>query len=194
MPEQDAVVVIRSGVKDMQAVLNLVWDKLLAGMTTKLLPADNEADTKLQTKLAGLALPTQKGNAAARIPKEVSGKMYSFSPNEQKVELLGLEFGSQADPVTLVGKFNGGAEQRIVCGNGEWNKVRLSFCPLPEQPAAVCGAWTADDIYTAKISLYETPYLITIVLNFSKDQLRVDSAWNVSFGPTEKGQLIGELK
>src|SRR5258708_30345118 len=118
----------------MQAVGKLGWDKLLPGMTTKLVRADNGAETKFQTKLAGLALPTQKGNAAARIPKEVSGKMYSFSPNEQKVELLGLEFGSQADPVTLVGKFNGGAEQRIVCGNGEWKKVRLSFCAPPEQP------------------------------------------------------------
>jgi CubicO group peptidase (beta-lactamase class C family) len=194
MPEQDAVVVITSGVKDMQAVLNLVWDKLLPGMMTKPLPADNETNRNLQTKLASLMLPTQKGSAAARIPKDVSGKMYSFSPNEQKVELLGLEFGSQSDPVTLVGKFNGGAEQRIVCGNGEWKKGRLSFGALPEQPAAVCGAWTADDTYTAKISLYETPYLITIVLNFSKDQLRVDSMWNVSFGPTKKGQLIGERK
>ena len=29
LPEQDAVIAITSGVKDMQAVLNLVWDKLL---------------------------------------------------------------------------------------------------------------------------------------------------------------------
>src|SRR5579883_1127539 len=32
MPEQDAVVAITSGVRDMQAVLNLVWDKLLPAM------------------------------------------------------------------------------------------------------------------------------------------------------------------
>ena len=32
MPEQDAVIAITSGVKDMQAVLNLVWDKLLPAM------------------------------------------------------------------------------------------------------------------------------------------------------------------
>ena len=32
LPEQDAVIAITSGVKDMQAVLNLVWDKLLPAM------------------------------------------------------------------------------------------------------------------------------------------------------------------
>ena len=32
MPEQDAVVAITSGVRDMQAVLNLVWDQLLPAM------------------------------------------------------------------------------------------------------------------------------------------------------------------
>src|SRR5262249_17904140 len=32
MPEQDAVLAITSGVKDMQAVLNLVWDKLLPAL------------------------------------------------------------------------------------------------------------------------------------------------------------------
>ena len=32
MPEQDAVIAITSGVKDMQGVLNLVWDKLLPAM------------------------------------------------------------------------------------------------------------------------------------------------------------------
>jgi CubicO group peptidase (beta-lactamase class C family) len=32
LPEQDAVIAITSGLRDMQAVLNLVWDKLLPGL------------------------------------------------------------------------------------------------------------------------------------------------------------------
>ncbi len=47
MPEQDAVLVITSGVKDMQAVLNLVWDKLLPGMKPAPLAPDDEAANKL---------------------------------------------------------------------------------------------------------------------------------------------------
>jgi hypothetical protein len=185
-------VAITSGVKDMQAVLNLVWDKLLPAMKHDLLPADSEGDRKLQARLAGLTMPVQKGSTAPQIPKEISGKMFAFPANNQKVEMLGLEFDKEDGPVTLIGRFNGGAEQRIACGNGGWKKGRGAFGTFPERPAAVSGAWTADKTYTAKICFYETPYLLTINLNFSDDKLRFDPTWNVSFGPTKPGQLVGE--
>jgi hypothetical protein len=96
--------------------------------------------------------------------------------------------------VTLVGKFNGGAEQRIACGHGEWTKGRVAFGTFPEQPAAVSGAWTGPDTYTAKICFCETPYVITVGLDFSSDRLRLDTTWNVSFGAARKGPLVGERK
>ena len=43
MPEQDAVVAITSGVKDMQAVLNVVWDKLLPALQAQTLAPNPEA-------------------------------------------------------------------------------------------------------------------------------------------------------
>src|SRR6185369_15697784 len=51
MPDQDAVVAITSGVKDMQAVLNVMWDKLLPGIETKKLRANNAASQQLKEKL-----------------------------------------------------------------------------------------------------------------------------------------------
>ena len=35
---------------------------------------------------------------------------------------------------------------------------------------------------------------LTTNLDFSNGKLRFDPAWNVSFGPTKPGQLVGELK
>ena len=192
MPEQDAVVAITSGVKDMQAVLNLVWEKLLPAMKHDPLPADSEGDRKLQAKLSSLSMPVQKGSTSLQIPKEISGKKFVFPANNQKVEMLGLEFEKEDGPITLIGKFNGGAEQRVACGHGEWKKDRIAFGTFPERPAAVCGAWTANDAYTAKICFYETPYVLTIKLDFSNNKLRLDSEWNVAFGPTKPGQLVGE--
>jgi CubicO group peptidase (beta-lactamase class C family) len=192
MPKQDAVVAITSGVKDMQAVLNLVWDKLLPGMKGDAFPADHDMQQKLHARLASLALPTQGGTASARIPKEMSGARFSFASNSQKVETLALEFASADEPVTLIAKLSGGVERRITCGNGEWKKGRLAFGTLPEQPAAVCGAWTGDDTYTARLCFYETPFLVTARLKFSGDQLHVDATWNVSFGATKKEPLIGK--
>ena len=139
-------------------------------------------------------MPVQKGLASVQKPKEVSGKLFTFSANDQKLEQLGMEFGSDGNPATLIAKFKDSAEQRIPCGNNEWKKSRLAFGGLPEQNAAVSGAWTADNTYTAKVCLYETPFLITLKLDFSKDQLRFDSSQNVSFGPAKKPQLVGERK
>ena len=56
------------------------------------------------------------------------------------------------------------------------------------------GTWSADNTYIAKICFFETPYVLTIKLDFSNDKLRLDSEWNVAFGPTKPGQLVGELK
>src|SRR5438105_12026127 len=63
LPEQDAVIAITSGVKDMQAVLNLVWDKLLPALGPAPLAADEPAREKLQQKLKGLSLRPPEGSA-----------------------------------------------------------------------------------------------------------------------------------
>ena len=45
IPEQDAVVAITSGVRDMQKVMNLVWDKLLPAMKSGRLPENRIRST-----------------------------------------------------------------------------------------------------------------------------------------------------
>src|SRR2546423_590825 len=52
MPEQDAVVVITSGIKDMQAALNVIWDKLLPAMQSRALKSNAAARRQLQNNLA----------------------------------------------------------------------------------------------------------------------------------------------
>ena len=54
MPEQDAVLVITSGVKDMQAVLTLVWDKLLPAFQDHALPDDPAAQETLKQAVRDL--------------------------------------------------------------------------------------------------------------------------------------------
>src|SRR5215831_16587670 len=65
LPEQDAVIAITSGVKNMQAVLNLIWDKLAPALKASALSADEKARKKLKQRLKGLTLPPQKGSAQA---------------------------------------------------------------------------------------------------------------------------------
>lgn len=54
MPEQDAVVAITADTRDMQAELNIVWDKLLPAFHPKKLKSDKAEQIKLKETLANL--------------------------------------------------------------------------------------------------------------------------------------------
>jgi CubicO group peptidase (beta-lactamase class C family) len=190
MPEKDAVVAITSGVKEMKAVTQLVWDVLVPAMQAAPLAADARGRTKLKSTLAGLTLRPLQGSALA--PSGASGRRYVFPANDQKLEAIALEVGA-GDAVTLVARF-GGIEQRIACGQGGWKKGRLAYAALPEQPVAASGAWTADGSYGVKISFYETPFYLTLGLRFSGDDLLYDAEYNVAFGPTKQPQLVGHAQ
>ncbi len=94
--------------------------------------------------------------------------------------------------MTLVARIDG-VDRRIACGSGSWKKGTFAYGPMfPEQPAAASGAWTGDDTFKAKICFYETPFIITLTLKFGGDQLLLDAASNVGFGPTKQPQLVGK--
>jgi hypothetical protein len=189
LPELDAVIAITSGLRDMQAVLNLVWDKLLPGLKPEPLPANDDARAKLESTLKGLALKMPQGSASAAA---VAGKTYQFPANDRKLDALTLEM-DKADGVSLVARIDG-AERRIACGAGAWKKGRAAWGRLPEQPAAASGAWTADNTYTAKLCFSETPFVVTLRLTFAGDELRCEPEMNVGFGPTKEAPLVGKAK
>lgn len=193
LPEQDAVIAITSGTKDMQAVLNLVWDTLLPGLKKETLPADDAAAKKLKDKLAKLSVPVQAGKASPGLLKEVSGTSYTFAANDLKVESLGLVLDEASGGMTIVGKVNG-VDQKLLCGKGEWKSGKWAFGAGQEQPAAASGAWTADDTYTAKVVLYETPFILTLTFKFADGKLEYEVKRNVGFGPTTSPKLISEKK
>ncbi len=187
LPEQDAVIAITSGVTNMQAVLDLVWDKLLPAMKSAPLATDQDAQKMLELKLAGLSLHPQEGSAA---PAKLSQKKYVFPSNSRHLEAITLRSDDKG-AVTLVARFSG-VDRQIDCGRGAWKKSRLAFGPFADQPAAVSGAWTTDDTYTARICFYETPFLVTVRLKFAGDTLLFDSRSNVGFRDTTQPQLVGK--
>ncbi|MBP7051756.1 MAG: serine hydrolase [Phycisphaerae bacterium] len=190
LPEQDAVIAITSGVRDMQAVLNLIWEKLLPAMKPSALAPDEAAARRLQQRLKGLSLRPQEGAASG--PK-VFGTKFVFPANDRKLEAITLESNGSDNAVTLVVRLDG-VEQRIACAPGVWRKTRIAWGQLPEQPMAASGGWTADDTFTAKLCFYETPYLFTLRLKFQGREVQYDSEANVSFGPTKDPQLTGRAQ
>jgi CubicO group peptidase (beta-lactamase class C family) len=191
MPEEDAVIAITSGVRDMQAVLNLVWEHLLPGMKAEaVLPADAPVQDVLARKLASLSLAPQAGRPTSPVARQVSGQLYDLPKNEDGLEAVGLELG----PGTTLVVRSGGRDHRVPVGQGEWRRGGTLLVGKVEQKVAATGAWTADDTYTVKACLYETPFCATLGLWFTGRALVLDQEMNVGFGPTRRPQLVGRSK
>jgi len=192
MPKEDAVLAITSGVKNMQAVLDVVWDKLLPGIQSENpLAADESARQRLESAVKGLSVRPQQGSATASA--RILGKRFVFPANERKVEAIALETDAKTGLTTITARING-KDQRLECARDGWKKGRFGWGKLPQQPTAASGAWCEDDCYTAKVCFYETPYILTLNLKFSADQVTVSSEMNVGFGATKEQPLVGKAQ
>lgn len=81
---------ITSGVRNMQAVMDLVWAKLLPAFQPHSLPADAEGEHRLARKLASWQLPTAKGEELSPLASKFLGKRFVFEPNDEKLESASL--------------------------------------------------------------------------------------------------------
>jgi CubicO group peptidase (beta-lactamase class C family) len=199
MPEYDAVLAITSGVRDMQAVMSLAWEKLLPAMESEPLPENAVAQEKLQASLAALRIRPPIGAATSPLAAKISGKTYQFPANERNVDSITFEFGD--GEATIVTRGPAG-ERQLTCGYDAWPKVRtdlvrgpdLRSSLDPEQGLAASGAWTAGDTYTVKLCLFETPFYLTTTYRFEGDAVTVNSEYNVAFGETKLPQLAGKKR
>jgi CubicO group peptidase (beta-lactamase class C family) len=197
IPELDAVVAITSGVREMQSVMNLVWDKLLPAMKANRLPENPAERRKLQASLASLTVRLPAGQSTEPEAARVSGKWYEFPTNDRGIQAVSLDLNSES-PVLAVRMSDG--EKRTRIGLGSWAKSRGGFASgmdqllsVPAQPLlAASSAWTADHVFTIKIVAYETPFYCTLRLGFDGDRLLFDQEYNVAFGPTKLPQLVGQ--
>ncbi|HAB15271.1 MAG TPA: serine hydrolase [Verrucomicrobiota bacterium] len=193
LPEQDAVIAITSGVKDMQAVMNLVWDKLLPALQAAPLPVDPSNQKKLEAKLASLAMRTPQGAVTSTRAAKIAGRKFVFPANDQKLESISIIPNATGTSLTLVVQSDG-VESRYACGQGEWKNGRGRFGQYTNEPVAASAAWTSDDTLVVKVCAYETPFYSTTTLRFDGDQLVYDRETNVGFGSTKSPQLIGRAE
>ncbi|MCI0539031.1 MAG: beta-lactamase family protein [Verrucomicrobiales bacterium] len=198
LPERDAVVAITSGIKDMQAALNVIWDKLLPALQPQPLPANTAATQQLADKLARLEVRSAQGSATSPLADKVVQRKFVFPSNDQKLESLALSSSDPGKTLTFSARMDG-QEMTIPCGYHEWKKGRAPFlggrlAQFPDQPVAGTFAWPTDDSCMIKFCAYETPFHMTFTLKFDGDQVTVDSEANVAFGPTKRPQLVGRAE
>jgi PPOX class probable F420-dependent enzyme len=191
MPAQDAVIAITAGVADMQSVLDRIWRHLLPVMEGSPLPANPAGQAQLATQLANLALQPQEGEASSPVAETVSGKTYTFAPNEQKVDWMQFDFSGEEAEVMLRADQH---TQQIVVGRGQWRKGEMVIERFGRQPMVASGAWTAPDTFVMQCYFYKTPFCATITSRFAADHITYNLNMNVAFGPTGRPQLLGRAK
>jgi len=184
LPEEDAVVAITSGTRDMQRVLDIVWKKLLPAFRRVPLPADDAAAGRLASKLGSLQVPLPPAGTA---PAGIAGKVFGFSENDSKLESVAIVPGADGEAVVFRADGN---EQRIECGRGAWRRGDVAWGGYPPRPAAVAAGWEGDT-FTLRICFVETPFVTTVRLRADGDELRMETENNVGFGPVKQPDLVG---
>jgi CubicO group peptidase (beta-lactamase class C family) len=182
LPEQDAVIAMTSRTTDMQGLLNLAWEHLLAGMNDHSPPV-KETGQQLQHRLAGLTLPVPVGVVPG--PARKPGSVYRIDSNSLGVTQLSVS--SQSDSVRLAFEI-GGKTHTITSGLGAWHddETELPGTPpewtelvgvssRPRHPAkvAVAGAWKDPQTFQMQWRYYETPHFDTVTLHFSERRVEV---------------------
>ena len=199
LPKYDAVVAITSGVRDMQSVMNLVWDKLLPEMQSSPVAEDAAAHRALTTRLAGLTMHTPAGSPTSPRAKAISGKWYQLADNPRGLRAVALDLSSKS-PALLVRTAT--FETRTPLGLGSWARTTPGFANGIERmlsvnarpQVAASGAWTADSVFRVKLVAPETPFYSTLDFHFVDDRLVLESEQNVSFGQTKLPRLEGKVK
>jgi CubicO group peptidase (beta-lactamase class C family) len=199
LPEKDAVIAITGGVRDMQRVMNLVWEKLLPALGDKPLAENPSSHTLLKQKLAGLAVTRPGGKAMTPTGERISGKWFELEENDRGLRAISLDFSDAGSPALLVRTAD--SETRTNLGMSAWARNSSGFVNgidkflgVPAKPVVAAGAaWTADDTLTIKLVPYETPYYSTLTVKLDADRMVIESEHNVAFGPTKQTPLKGKL-
>lgn len=195
MPDQDAVVAINSGVRDMQSVLNVIWDKLLPALQPDALAADADGDQKLADKLAHLGVSMAEGSPTSSQTDKILNRKFTFPPNSLKLESLRLTSGDSGKTIMVNVRMDG-RDQEVAYGYHEWKRSRTplvlgNLARFPDEPVAGTFAWRDDNTLITKFCAIETPFHLTTDFKFDGDQVMINSEYNASFGPTKGPELVG---
>jgi hypothetical protein len=201
LPEQDVVLAMTSGVRDMQRVLDCVWEHLLPAFSADALPDDPTARMDLEHKLAALTLPVAEGAPTSDIASTISDTTYAIAPNALGIERVRVGFDDDRATVAVTDP-NG--EHLIAAGYGAW-RMGTSDGRIPEagrlwaggpgaQQLGASGAWTAEDIYELRVCYIEGEVCPVLRFHFADAGIRLEIDPNVSWDEATVTTLTGHAE
>jgi hypothetical protein len=183
-PELDAVLAITSGTRDLQGVLNVVWEKLLPALQAKApaLPADAAAQKKLKERLAELTLRTPVAVTTPELAKRVVGPRYIFPKNAEGWESISLVRVEEKGGAMEVAATVAGANYHMLAASGGWRRGEMRT-GAEVTPMAASGTWTAPDTFTLDVVRTHTPFVNHYKLTFADEQVTLAIEPNVGPRP-----------
>jgi hypothetical protein len=187
LPNLDAVIAITSGIKDMQAVLNLIWQHLLPSITQNLLPTDPLSQEKLKHKLLSLELLPQKCYPTSPTAARVSGITYKLEKNKELEGTISFNF---YETYCVININNNNKEHIIRCGIEKWVEGETSF-PWEASKLAASGTWSDENTFIMIWRFTEKPFNITVTCSFNENRIILEQVFNVSMGPNNSSVIEG---
>lgn len=201
MPEQDAVIAITAETPDMQDEIDLVWEYLLPAMKAEKLPENASLHSTLNERLSSLALPLESSGNSPMVSR-ISGKNFTFEPNDMKVEVMNLQFHDSTCNLSIA---IDSKNYDFSFGAGHWIAGETTFkgpnllllakahgVGLP--PVKVSGNFVWKDVNTLELTLryVESPHTETINCRFENNNMA--AAINYSNVPgSNQAELRGTM-
>ncbi|HMM95867.1 serine hydrolase [Phycicoccus sp.] len=149
-PAAELVVAVTSCSTDTQALLDAVWEELLAALADGPLPRDDAAHARLLERLGAAALPPAASTAA---PDRPGPWTFAHAPDEDHPALRSLRVeasGSTHAPWRLV--VDDGAELVLAAGDGAWEDT--------DGPFSASAGWSAPGVLEARVAATATPHVL----------------------------------
>jgi hypothetical protein len=193
MPEQDAVLTMIGGVRDMQTVLDKVWEHVLPAMQSKALPANPQAYNQLCDKLTVLSLPLANGSAFSPRMEHWSGKTYKLGKNHLMLKSVTIQYSDGGGTLILRDKRG---EHPIQVGYSRWLKGTTDVRGQGVESIAACGAWTAEDAYEVRVCFNEDAYCPVFRFHYVSGELQMEVDPNATWAwePAGVTKITGRME
>lgn len=187
MPQQEAVLAIISGVRNLQAVLDKVWEHLLPALQANMVASDSSAE-ELRRKLTSLSLPLVQGKSSSPQASQWAGKTYKLEDNALGLQSIALNF---AEEISTLIACNERGRHEVQIGYDAWLRGTTELRRPVAEPVAACGAWTANDTYEVRVCYYESEVGQVLRFRFADDELHLQIEPNVSWESTKVTMIMG---
>ena len=200
LPEQDVVIAITAETPDMQSELNLVWNYILPSIKTQALPANPDANQRLNKKSTSLALPLNTGGHSD-LEAQISGKICEISSGNDGLKHLGFAFTNKIFSLTLdtdsvTHQLNFGADKWVYGETTKYGPYLVSSfkgnrAGLTPFKVAGCYKWHDTNTLVMTLRYIESPHTEYITCHFDKDSVTIE--FGNSFRRPGTGQIYKGL-